>query len=94
MNNNKMTYRLPSRLLALLLLLITLGSVNVWGQTPDYSGVYYIANKIYNGDHNNASYWYNNLPQNQRWYLVPAKDPQQGHAIDAYYSSNYGTTDW
>ena len=42
MNNNKMTYRLPSRLLALLLLLITLGTVNVWGQSPDYSGVYYI----------------------------------------------------
>ena len=34
MNNNKMTYRLPSRLLALLLLLITLGTVNVWGQSP------------------------------------------------------------
>ena len=29
-----MTYRLPSRLLALLLLLITLGTVNVWGQSP------------------------------------------------------------
>ena len=28
-----MTYRLPSRLLAILLLLITLGTVNVWGQT-------------------------------------------------------------
>ena len=34
MNNNKTTYRLPSRLLALLLLLITLGTVNVWGQSP------------------------------------------------------------
>ena len=32
--NNKMTYRLPSRLLALLLLLITLGTVGVWGQSP------------------------------------------------------------
>ena len=76
----------------LFFIILTLGTTAAWGQT-DYSGVYYIANKIYNGDHNNASYWYNNLPQNKRWYLVPAKDPQREHAIDAYYSSNYGTTD-
>lgn len=59
----------------------------------DYSGVYYIANKIYNGDHNNSSYWYNSLTPAERWYLVPAKDPKQDHAVDAYYSSNYGNTD-
>ena len=59
----------------------------------DYSGVYYIANKIYNGDHNNSSFWYNSLTPAERWYLVPAKDPQQEHFVDAYYSSNYGNTD-
>lgn len=54
----------------------------------DYSGVYYIANKIWNGDHNNSTYWYNNLPPEQRWYMVPAKDPQQPKYEDAYYSGD------
>lgn len=84
MNNNKTTYRLPSRLLALLLLLITLGSVGVWGQT-DYSGMYYIGN--YN---NNA---YNVETPANNFYLVPAANPQQTHHIDAYYSANYGSED-
>ena len=75
----------------LFFIILTLGTTSVWGQ--DYSGVYYIANKIWNGDHNGSNYWYDKLTPEQRWYLVPAKDPQQGHAVDAYYSSNYGTTD-
>ena len=55
MNNNKMTYRLPSRLLTLLLLLITLGTVNVWGE--DYSGVYYIGTVTHNAEtHTNNFY--------------------------------------
>ena len=64
----------------------------MWGQeTPDYSGVYYIANKIWNGEHNNASYWYNSLTPAERWYLVPAADPHQTNGEDAYYSANYST---
>ncbi len=59
----------------------------------DYSGVYYIANKIYNGNYSAKTYWYNNLTQENRWYLVPAADPQQNNKEDAYYSANYNNSD-
>ena len=71
---------------------VVLGVMMAWMMpvmAQDYSGVYYIANKIYNGNHNSSSYWYNNLPQDQRWYLVPAADPHQINGEDAYYSSDY-----
>lgn len=74
-------------LLALLFLLPLTG----WGQ-DDYSGIYYIANKVYNGDHSGSTYWYNNLTPEERWYLVPAADPHQTNYEDAYYSADYSTT--
>ena len=78
----------------ILMALLTVGASETWAQTDGLSGVYYIANKIWNGDHSNSGlYWYNKLTPEQRWYLVPAKDPKQTHSVDAYYSSNYGTTD-
>ena len=75
------------RTLSLTLLMVA-GAAGAWGQT-DYSGVYYIANKVYNGDYGSSDYWYNKLPTNERWYLVPAADPQQTNKEDAYYSADY-----
>ena len=72
------------RLVVSMLLMLTLGSVSVWGQT-DYSGTYYI------GNYNNKGYNVETPANN--YYLVPAANPQQSHQIDAYYSANYGSAD-
>ncbi len=74
----------------LLLLLLTLGSGNVWGQT-DFSGVWYIANDNTSSGHPGKVY--SSATDAEKWYLVPAADPQQTPScIDAYYSPNHATT--
>ena len=71
-------------------------NVKAWGQ--DYSGVYYIANAIWNGDHDATNepqheyYWYNVNTPEYNWYLVPGADPHQVNRQDAYYSNNYSVT--
>ena len=57
------------RLTISMLLMLVLGSVNVWGQDTDYSGVYYIAN---NSSNNNRDYQgYDNA---SNYYLCPAHE--------------------
>jgi hypothetical protein len=66
---------------------------------PGYSGTYYIANKIWNGDHDQASevgyedYLYSPSKSDKNWYLVPARNPHQANKEDAFYSSDsYATS--
>lgn len=73
-----------------LLLMLTLGNGSVWGQTSDYSGVYYIANDNTSSGHPGQAY--SSASDAQKYYLVPAANPQQTNAIDAYYSPNHSTT--
>jgi hypothetical protein len=77
------------RLTIALLLMLTLGSTSVWGQT-DYSGVYYIADD--NTSKNHPGKVYSSASDTEKYYLVPASNPQQTSAIDAYYSPNHSTT--
>lgn len=94
MNNRTLRDNNPIQsLLRFATLIVVMLTWMVPAKAQGYSGVYFIANKIWNGDHNGASYWYNSLTPEERWYLVPAKDPQKPHAVDAYYSPNYGTDD-
>lgn len=85
-------------------------NLGVWVQTvvftesgakldPDYSGTYYIANKIWNGDHDQATevgyedYYYSSSKPDKNWYLVPARNPHQANKEDAFYSSDsYATS--
>ena len=77
------------RLVISLLLMLTLGSGSVWGQTP-YSGVYYIAND--NTSNGHPGKVYSSASDTEKYYLVPASNSQQTSAIDAYYSPNHSTT--
>ena len=43
--------------LLLLFLMLVFGDVNVWGQTTDYSGTYYIASKGYNSSQTSSNYY-------------------------------------
>jgi len=76
-----------SRLTIALLLLLTLGSGKAWGQ----EGVWYIAND--KGLESETTFNYNTSTTEQRFYIVPAKDPILGDKRDAYYSENYNTSD-
>lgn len=77
--------------LFLTLLLLFSGVVGSWGQ--DYSGVYYIANAIWNGSNTSSQYyWYNESTPEYNWYLVPGANPQRENKEDAFYSSNYSST--
>ena len=67
---------LKPRIAISLLLLLTLGSSSVWGQT-DYSGVYYIASKDYNSD----------TPANN-YYLCPTEGWCYYKATDDFWPSN------
>ena len=66
------------RLVVSMLLMLTVGSGNVWGQT-DFSGVWYIANET---NHDNAL-------ASTHWYLVPGADPHATHYADAYFHNQY-----
>lgn len=64
----------------LLLMIMVVGVCYSWGQA-DYSGVWYIDNQA---NHTQAD--------NNRWFLVPAANPQAGHYADAYFHNQYCTT--
>ncbi len=81
---------LKPRVAISLLLMLVLGSTSVWGQTTGYSGVYYIAND--NSSDKHPGKVYSSASDTEKYYLVPASNPQQTSAIDAYYSPNYSTT--
>ena len=85
------------RTLLLLIAMMAAGVTEAWG--ADYSGTYYIANKIWNGDHdaNNEPeheyYLYNINTPDKNWYLVPARNPHQANKEDAFYSNDsYATS--
>jgi len=52
-----------------MLLMLVLGSVNVWGEETDYSGVYYIANNSSNNTRN-----YQGYDNASNYYLCPAHE--------------------
>jgi len=73
---------------ALLALLFLLLGGNAWGQ--DYSGIYYIANAIWNGSNTGSEYyWYNVNTPEYNWYLVPGADSHLSHYSDAYFNNQY-----
>ena len=78
---------LEQRLVVSLLLMLTLGSSSVWGQ----EGFWYIAND--KGLESETSFNYNTSTTAERFYIVPAKDPQLADNKDAYYSENYDNSD-
>ena len=83
----------PRLLRYTLIILMMIGGswVNeVWGQT-DYTGIYYIANSNNNTGNGYIGTAYNVNTPATNFYLVPAGDPQQNNAIDAYYSPNHNT---
>ena len=69
-----------------MLLMLTLGSGSVWGQ----EGVWYIAND--NTSNGHPGKVYSSASDTEKYYLVPAANPQQTSAIDAYYSPNHSAT--
>lgn len=73
---------------AVCVMMVMMG-VNLWGQ--DYSGVYYIANDNTSSGHPGVEY--SLATDAEKYYLVPAGDPQQPYYIDAYYSPNHATTE-
>ena len=76
----------------MMMIVMVMGVGGVWGQ-KDYSGVYYIANAIWNGSNTSSPYyWYSADTPEYNWYLVPAADPRRDNKEDAYYSSNYSST--
>ena len=77
---------LKPRIAISLLLLFIVGSGNVWGQ----EGVWYIAND--NTSNGHPGKVYSSASDTEKYYLVPASNPQQTSAIDAYYSPNHSTT--
>lgn len=61
-------------------------------KAQDYTGIYYIANAIWNGSNTGSEYyWYNVNTPGYNWYLVPGADPQRPNKEDAWYSPNYTT---
>ena len=77
---------LKPRVAIYLLLLFIVGSGRVWGQ----EGVWYIAND--NTSNGHPGKVYSSASDTEKYYLVPASNPQQTSAIDAYYSPNHSTT--
>lgn len=54
------------------LLLVVVGVNGVWGQTPDFSGTYYIASRGYDGNPNNTDNYY--LCPTEGWIYYKATD--------------------
>jgi hypothetical protein len=75
--------------MTLLLALMTFGATNALAQTG-LSGIYYIASDKGTEEEGNK-FIYNNSTTANRFYIVPAKDPQLGDNRDAYYSEHYDT---
>ena len=76
------------RLVMMLLLMMVVGVCKMWGQTPDYSGTYYIASNgnaaLANGNADN-NYAYSPSTPATNYYLVPASDPVLEDETDAYF---------
>lgn len=80
------------RLVVLMLLMMpAIGISTVWGQGQDYSGVYYIANDN-SASGSDDTTPYSSATDNQKYYLVPASNPQQNDFRDAWYSPDHRTT--
>lgn len=94
MNNKTLHHNNPLRFLlrcAALIAVMMAWTLPAKAQT-DYSGVYYIANAIWNGSNTNSPYyWYNENNTEYNWYLVPGADPHRPNKEDAWYSPNYTT---
>ncbi len=77
-----------------LLLMLTLGSGSVWGQTSDYSGTYYIGSDgnaaAVNSKNTTEEYTYSADTPSSNYYLVPASDPEQNNKNDAYFDGATG----
>lgn len=59
----------------------------------DYTGIYYIANAIWNGSNTGSEYyWYNVNTPEYNWYLVPGADSHLSHYSDAYFNDQYSNT--
>ena len=65
------------RLTISLLLMLTLGSRNVWGQTKLTDGVYYIGSRDYNVDNTTTNY-----------YLCPTEDWKYYQSTNPYYTDS------
>ncbi len=86
------------RAMLLLLVMLTFSTGTAWGQTgTDYSGVYYFINC--GSGKNEPTNWIDNDKKIENitnpddyFYLVPADNPQQSNKCDAWFSSNYSTT--
>lgn len=68
-----------TRLVVSLLLLLVVGVSGVKAVEVDFTGIWYIANETNHGDANIGTHW----------YLVPGRDPKQGHFADAYFHNEY-----
>ena len=78
---------LERRLVVSMLLMLTLGSVSVWGQTgTDRSGIYYFVNCGSGKTNPDDPKIANITDPNEYFYLVPADSPKQTNKRDAYYS--------
>ena len=53
-------------------LMLILGSGNVWGQTPDYSGTYYIASRDYDAGNTTTNFY---LCPTENWYYYQSDSP-------------------
>ncbi len=81
---------LERRLAVSMLLMLTLGSGSVWGQSgTDRSGIYYFVNcgSGKDGDPKMADI----TNPDDYFYLVPADNPQQDNKRDAWFSNDYST---
>lgn len=62
-------------------------------KAQDYTGIYYIANAIWNGSNTGSEYyWYNVNTPEYNWYLVPGADSHLSHYSDAYFNDQYSNT--
>ncbi len=77
------------RLVVSMLLLLIVGSGNVWGQTPDRSGIFYFVN--YGSGKSGDSKITDITNPDDYFYLVPADNPQLDNKRDAWFSSDYSS---
>lgn len=61
-----------SRTLLLLLMMMVVGTTGAWGQTPDYSGVYYIGSHGYVEANTTSNYY---LCPTEKWYYYISSSP-------------------
>lgn len=83
-NNKPLQFLLP---FAVMMTMMMFASSAVWGQ----AGIWYIASSNNNSGDGYTPPVYSPDTPATNWYLVPARNPQQSNAIDAYYSPNHAT---